>query len=58
MYLEESGRTGMRFVYALFTMILWAIMARGDVVAAASVDTKFLALAIMIAGALAGGDGK
>lgn len=47
----------MRLLYALFALLIWAVMADGSsVVMEASADTKFLALAIMLAGALAGGD--
>lgn len=49
----------MRLLYALFALFIWAVIAGGSsVVMEASADTKFLALAIMLAGALAGGDGK
>ena len=50
----------MRLLYALFALFIWAILAGSSrtVLMDASADTKFLALAIMIAGAMAGGDGK
>lgn len=47
----------MRLVYALFALVLWAVMAGSSpVVMEASANVKFLALAIMLAGAMAGGD--
>lgn len=49
----------MRLVYALFALFIWAVMAGGSsLVMDASANVKFLALAIMIAGAMAGGGGK
>ena len=46
----------MRFVYALFAFLIWAIfMAQTQGV---SVDAQCLSFAIVIAGAMAGGDGK
>ena len=49
----------MRLLYVLFMMLLWAVMASGSsLVIDASAGVKFLALAIMIAGAMAGSDGK
>ena len=46
----------MRLVYALFTMLLWAIIMSQfrDV----SLDIQCLSLAIVFAGTMAGGDGK
>jgi len=46
----------MRLVYTLFTMLLWAIIMSQfqDV----SPDIQCLSLAIVIAGTMAGGDGK
>jgi uncharacterized membrane-anchored protein len=46
----------MRFVYAAFALLLWAILTCGSMLVSASADTKLLAIAILIAGALAGGD--
>lgn len=47
----------MRFAYAIFAMILWMIIVLNiSDLTCVSVDTKFLALAIIFAGALAGGD--
>ncbi len=47
----------MRLLYTLFIMFLWVILAENSqLLMGASVDTKFLALAIMIGGAMAGGD--
>jgi len=46
----------MRIVYALFTTLLWAILM--SQFQGVSFDTQCLSLAIVIAGALAGGDGK
>lgn len=49
----------MRLLYALFALFIWAIMTGGSsLVMDASANVKFLALAIMLAGAMAGGDGK
>ena len=49
----------MRFLYALIAMVFWAILGLGWIDSTnISVDIKFLALAIVFAGALAGGDGK
>ena len=46
----------MRIVYTLFVMLLWAIIMSQfqDV----SLDIQCLSLAIVVAGAMAGGDGK
>ena len=46
----------MRLVYALFALVLWAILMSQfqDV----SLDIQCLSMAIMLAGALAGDDGK
>lgn len=46
----------MRLVYALFATLLWTMLMSQfqDV----SLDTQCLSLAIVIAGAMAGGDGK
>jgi len=46
----------MRLVYTLFTMLLWAIIM--SQFQGVSPDIQCLSLAIVIAGALAGGDGK
>ena len=46
----------MRLVYTLFTMLLWAILM--SQFQGVSLDVQCLTLAIVIAGALAGGDGK
>jgi uncharacterized membrane-anchored protein len=49
----------MRLLYALFAMFLWVIIVTsGSDLTCASADTKLLALAIMIGGAMAGGDEK
>lgn len=48
----------MRLVYALFMMFLWAVMVGASEFLSVSTNVQFLALAIMIAGAMAGGDGK
>ena len=49
----------MRFAYAIFAMILWMIIVLNiSDLTCVSADTKFLAFAIMFAGAMAGGDGK
>jgi hypothetical protein len=46
----------LRFVYALFAFFIWAtILSQTQGV---SVDAQCLSFAIVIAGALAGGDGK
>ena len=46
----------MRLVYALFALVLWAIlMSRFQGV---SFDMQCLSMAIVLAGAMAGGDGK
>ena len=46
----------MRLVYALFAVFLWAVLMSQfqDV----SLDIQCLSLAIVIAGTMAGGDGK
>ena len=46
----------MRLVYALFALVLWAILMSQfqDV----SLDIQCLSMAIVLAGAMAGGDGK
>lgn len=46
----------MRLVYALFALVLWAILMSQfqDI----SLDIQCLSLAIVIAGTMAGGDGK
>jgi len=46
----------MRFVYAAFALLLWAILTCGSMLVSASADTKLLEIAILIAGAMAGGD--
>ena len=46
----------MRLAYALSMMLLWAVMAGGNGLVGVSANVKFLALAVMIAGAMAGGD--
>jgi len=46
----------MRLVYTLFTVLLWAILM--SQFQGVSPDIQCLSLAIVIAGALAGGDGK
>lgn len=46
----------MRFLYALIAMVLWEILMIP--VQGISIDTLCLSFAIVIAGALAGGDGK
>lgn len=51
----------MRLLYTLLMIFLWAIMigmTGGNELVGVSDNVKFLALAIMIAGAMAGGDGK
>jgi len=49
----------MRFLYALIAMVSWTIIVLSWVdLTNVSTDMKFLALAIVFAGALAGGDGK
>ena len=53
---REVGRRRMRFVYAAFALLLWAIITSDSMLASASADTKLLAIAILIAGAMAGGD--
>lgn len=47
----------MRLLYALLMVFLWAVIAGGIGLTGVSADAQFLALAIMIAGAMAGGDG-
>lgn len=46
----------MRFVYALFALVLWAILM--SQFQGVSIDAQCLSFAIVVAGALAGGDGK
>ena len=46
----------MRIVYTLFTMFLWAIIM--SQFQGVSFDMQCLSMAIVLAGALAGGDGK
>ena len=47
----------MRLVYAFSALFIWAVMAGSSpVVMDASANIKFLSLAIMLAGAMAGGD--
>jgi len=46
----------MRLVYTLFTMFLWAIIM--SQFQGVSPDIQCLSLAIVIAGTMAGGDGK
>lgn len=49
----------MRLLYAFSALFIWAVMSGSSpVVMEASANVKFLALAIMIGGAMAGGDGK
>lgn len=49
----------MRFLYALIAMVSWTIIVLSWVDSTnVSADIKFLALAIVFAGALAGGDEK
>ena len=45
----------MRLLYALFAFFMWAIVVTGH---GASRDAELISLAIVIAGAMAGGDGK
>lgn len=45
----------MRFLYALFAFFMWAIVVTGH---GASRDAELVSLAIVVAGALVGGDGK
>lgn len=45
----------MRFLYALFAFFMWAVVVTGH---GASPDAELVSMAIVIAGALAGGDGK
>ncbi len=45
--------SGMRFLYALIAMSMWMIFM--NQMQGVSADTKFLALALIFAGALAGG---
>ena len=44
----------MRFVYAMIAMLLWAILMTQT--QGVSIDAQCLSFAILIAGALAGGD--
>ena len=46
----------MRFVYATFAFLIWAIFMTQT--QGVSVDAQCLSFAIVVAGALAGGDGK
>lgn len=46
----------MRLVYALFALVLWAILMSQT--QGVSLDARCLSIAIVVAGALAGGDGK
>ena len=46
----------MRFLYAIVAMSLWMIFM--SQMQGVSVDAKFMALALIFAGAMAGGDGK
>jgi len=46
----------MRLVYALFALVLWAILM--SQFQGVSLDMQCLSLAIVIAGTMAGGDGK
>lgn len=46
----------MRFLYAFLAMGLWMIFMSG--IQGVSADAKFMALALIFAGAMAGGDGK
>ena len=46
----------MRIVYTLFTMLLWAILM--SQFQGVSFDMQCLSMAIVLAGAMAGGDGK
>jgi len=49
----------MRFIYGLIAIFFWVIIVLTWIDSTnISVDTKFLALAIVFAGAMAGGDGK
>ncbi len=48
----------MRFLYALIAIFLWMIIANCFNLTQISTDIRFLALAIVFAGAMAGGDGK
>ena len=47
----------MRLLYALLMVFIWAIIASNIGPTGVSADAQFMALAIMIAGAMAGGDG-
>ena len=47
-----------RFLYALIAIFLWMIIAMCFDLTQISTDIRFLALAIVFAGALAGGDEK
>ena len=46
----------MRFLYALIAMLLWAMFMTQT--QGVSIDAQCLSFAIVIAGAMAGGDGK
>lgn len=48
----------MRFVYAFIAIFFWMLIANCFDLTQISTDTRFLALAIVFAGAMAGGDGK
>ena len=48
----------MRFLYALIAMLIWTILILPIAIEGMSVDTLCLSYAIVVAGAMAGGDGK
>lgn len=49
----------MRLVYALFALIIFLFLLSNSIYfKSASADTQLISIAIVIAGALAGGDGK
>jgi hypothetical protein len=49
----------MRFLYALFSLIIFLVLLYNSIYfGSASADAQLMSIAIVIAGALAGGDGK
>ena len=49
----------MRFVYALFILIIFLVLLYNSIYfGSASADAQLISIAIVIAGSLAGGDGK
>ena len=49
----------MRFVYMLFALVIFLVLLYNSIYfESASADAQLISIAIVIAGALAGGDGK